>query len=241
MTGGVGGVPGSLAEYALADVRLLAKRPASWTAKQAAAVPLSAITSWEALVDRADVRPGDTVLIHGGAGGVGHIAVQLAVSRGAEVYATGRARSFTTLRELGAAPIDRELEDARSYVERCTDGAGFDVVFDTVGGATLDESFGSVRLYTGRVVSILGWGSHDLAPLSFRGASYSGVFTLLPLITGQGRRHHGDILRQITALAETGALNPIVDPRTFTLDNVNDAHRAIEDSTARGKIVVDLR
>jgi NADPH2:quinone reductase len=93
MTGGVGDVPGSLAEYTLVDVRLIAKRPLSWSAKQAAAVPLAAITSWEGLVDRAGVSPGDTVLIHGGAGGVGHIAIQLAISRGADVYATGSAES----------------------------------------------------------------------------------------------------------------------------------------------------
>lgn len=241
MTGGVGGVPGSLADYALADVRLLAKRPVSWTAKQAAAVPLAAITSWEGLVERAGIRSGETVLIHGGAGGVGHIAVQLAISRGAEVYATGRAESFTILRALGATPIDYHLEDPTAYVQRCTDGVGFDVVFDTVGGGTLDASFESVRLYTGRVVSILGWGRHDLAPLSFRGASYSGVFSLLPLITGGGRRRHGDILRQVTTLAETGALTPLVDPRTFTLHTVGDAYRAVEEGTAQGKIVVDVR
>jgi NADPH2:quinone reductase len=105
----------------------------------------------------------------------------------------------------------------------------------------LDTSFASVRCYTGRVVSIFGWGSHNLAPLSFRGASYSGVFTLLPLLTGHGRQHHGDILRQITTLAEAGALTPIVDPRTFTLHTVDEAHRAVQDGTARGKIVVDVR
>lgn len=241
MAGGVGGVPGSLAEYALADVRLLARRPSSWTAKQAAAVPLTAITSWEGLVDRADVGPGDKVLIHGGAGGVGHIAVQLAICRGAEVFATGRRESLATLRELGATAIDYEVDDAPAYVDRYTGGDGFDVVFDTVGGTTLDAAFESVRFYTGRVISILGWGSHDLAPLSFRGASYSGVFTLLPLITGRGREHHGDILRQITALADSGALTPIVDPRTFTLHTAGEAHRAVEDGTARGKIVVELR
>ncbi len=241
MTGGVGGVPGSLAQYAVVDVRLLAKRPTSWTPKQAAAVPLSAITSWEGLVDRADVAAGDKVLIHGGAGGVGHIAVQLAISLGAEVYATGGAGSLATLRKLGATAIDYEVETAAAYVERYTAGDGFDVIFDTIGGPTLDASFASVRLYSGRVVSILGWGSHNLAPLSFRGASYSGVFTLLPLLTGRGREHHGEILRHITALADAGALTPIVDPRTYTLDAVTEAHRAVEDGTARGKIVVELR
>jgi NADPH:quinone reductase len=130
--------------------------------------------------------------------------------------------------------------ERRLPAERHTGGDGFDVIFDTVGGATLDPAFESVRLHTGQVVSILGWGLHDLAPLSFHGASYCGVFTLLPLLTGHGREHHGDILRQITAVAEEGHLTPVVDPRAFTLDTVAAAHRAVEDGTARGKIVVDV-
>ena len=74
-------------------------------------------------------------------------------------------------------------------VARYTDGRGFDVIYDTVGGATLDASFNAVRRF-GHVVSALGWGTHALAPLSFRAATYSGVFTLLPLLTREGRAHH---------------------------------------------------
>ena len=118
---------------------------------------------------------------------------------------------------------------------------GFDVVFDTVGGETLDASFAAVRTYTGHVVSALGWGSHSLAPLSFRGASYSGVFTLLPMLTGRGREHHGEILRAAAALADAGALAPLLDGREFGLADVAAAHAAVESGKTGGKVVVEVR
>ena len=241
MTGGVGGVQGSLAEYAVVDARLLARRPDAWTARQSAAVPLAAISAWEGIVDRAQVRPGHRVLVHGGAGGVGHLAVQLAVARGAEVFATGSGEGLGVIDGYGAVAIDYTTTTPSDYVEKFTDGQGFDVVYDAVGGTTLDASFASVRAYTGHVVSILGWGTHSLAPLSFRGATYSGVFTLLPLLTGDGREHHGEILRHVAALADAGAITPRLDDRTFTLDSVHDAYRLVEQGTARGKVIVDLR
>jgi NADPH2:quinone reductase len=88
------------------------------------------------------------------------------------------------------------------------------------------------------VVSILGWGTHSLAPLSFRGATYSGVFTLLPLLTGRGRAHHGEILAEAAALAEAGLLTPIVDPAKYDLETAADAHHAVETGAAQGKVVV---
>jgi NADPH:quinone reductase-like Zn-dependent oxidoreductase len=91
----------------------------------------------------------------------------------------------------------------------------------------------------GHVVSALGWGTHALAPLSFRAASYSGVFTLLPMLTGVGREHHGEILREATRLAEAGKIVPRLDPRHFSLETVDQAHAAIETGTVAGKIVVD--
>jgi NADPH:quinone reductase-like Zn-dependent oxidoreductase len=239
MTGGVGGIQGSLAEYAAVDTRLIAHRPAGWTARQAAAVPLAMITAWEGLIDRAHVSAGQKVLVHGGAGGVGHIAIQLAASRGARVYATGSSHQLDLIERLGAVPIDHRAAKPGEYVDACTGGEGFDVIFDTIGGATLDSSFESVRRYTGHVVSILGWGKHSLAPLSFRGATYSGVFTLLPLLTGQGREHHGAILRATTAIADAGGLTPLIDQRRFTLATAHDAHTAVREGT-QGKIIVDV-
>jgi NADPH2:quinone reductase len=125
------------------------------------------------------------------------------------------------------------------YVAAHTAGRGFDVVYDTAGGASLDASFKAVARF-GHVVSSLGWGTHALAPLSFRAASYSGVFTLLPLLTGEGKAHHGDILREATRLAESGKLKPIVDSRQFDLDSVGDAYALIENREAQGKVVVSI-
>ncbi|MEU8181283.1 zinc-dependent alcohol dehydrogenase family protein [Micromonospora sp. NPDC049047] len=240
LCGGVGDLPGSLAEYAAVDARLLARKPRTLSMREAAALPLAAITSWEGLVDRAGVRAGQKVLVHGGAGGVGYVGVQLAKARGAEAYATGGPASMHLIESLGAVPIDYTSTSVEEYVQRYTGGEGFDVIADNVGGATLDASFAAVRTYHGHVVSALGWGSHSLAPLSFRGATYSGVFTLLPMLTGRGRDHQGDILREIAALAEAGALRPRLDPRPFTLDTVMDAHRLVASGTTNGKVVVDV-
>ncbi|MUL47113.1 zinc-dependent alcohol dehydrogenase family protein [Mycobacterium sp. CBMA293] len=240
MTGGVGGLQGSLAELAVVDSRLLAIKPHALTMREAAAVPLAFITAWEGLVDRAQVQSGQRVLIHGGAGGIGHVAVQLALSVGAEVYATGSSASQDFIGALGATPIDYSASTVAEYVSDHTGGDGFDVVFDTVGGSILDDSFTAARRYTGHVVSALGWGSHSLAPLSFRGATYSGVFTLLPLLTGQCREHHGEILWHATKLANSGGLNPRVNPQSFTLDTVGDAYIATESGGRRGKSVVSL-
>ena len=239
MTGGVGDVAGSLAEFVAVDPDLLALKPTTLSMRQAAALPLIAITAWEALVDRGQVGPHDTVLVQGGAGGVGHIAIQLAKAFGATVFATGSPRSHDTIRALGAEPIDRATP-VEEYVRTATGGAGFDIIIDTVGGRTLDDSFSAVRLYTGRVVSILGWGTHSLAPLSFRGASYSGVFTLLPLLSGEDRAHHGTILRRVAELVDAGQITPLVDTTEYGLADVAAAHRTLTEGSNRGKVVITV-
>jgi len=96
------------------------------------------------------------------------------------------------------------------------------------------------RRYTGRAVSILGWGTHSLAPLSFRGASYSGVFTLLPLLTGHGRSHQGEILRQAAGLAEAGALRPRLHDESFSLTDVAAAHEVLSTGRAHGRVIVTV-
>jgi len=238
MVGGVGGLQGTLAEYAAVDADLLALKPANLSMRESAVLPLVTITAWEGLVDRMDVKAGDKVLIQGGAGGVGHVAIQIARAIGAEVYATGSASSRETIERLGAVFIDRS-EDSASYVDRLTNGLGFDRILDTVGGVALDASFQAVRRL-GRVASALGWGTHSLAPLSFKQATYSGVFTLMPLLSGQERRHFGTILEEAARLAERGLLAPILDSRTFSLDTVIQAYGAIKDGSPKGKLVIDI-
>jgi len=239
MVGGVGGLQGTLAEFIAADVDLLASKPSNLSMRQAAALPLVAITAWEALVDRAKVCADQTVLVHAGAGGVGHVAIQLARAYGARVFATVSAEKKQIVEGFGATPIDYRSRSVDEYVAEMTEGEGFDIVFDTVGGATLDASFVAVKRYTCHVVSCLGWGNHSLAPLSFRGAMYSGVFTLLPLITGEGRAHHGEILAHITALVEAGKLMPLLNDHIISVADIDSAHTLVE-SGAVGKVVVEL-
>ncbi|MGQ9365085.1 zinc-binding dehydrogenase [Azospirillum sp. ST 5-10] len=240
MTGGVGGVQGTLAEYAAVDAELLAVKPANLTMREAAALPLVTITAWEGLVDRAGVRSGQTLLVQGGAGGVGHVAVQIGLAYGATVFATGNAAKADVIRSLGATAIDYAAEPVGQYVARHTGGEGFDLVYDTGGGAVLDASFQAVKRF-GHVVSCLGWGAHALAPLSFKAGTYSGVFTLAPLLDGAGRARHGEILKAAAVLVEAGKLVPRVDPRIFPLAAVADAHAALADASAAGKIVVSIR
>jgi NADPH:quinone reductase len=239
MIGGVGGLQGTLAEFIAADVDLLALKPSNLSMRQAAALPLVAITAWEGLVDRARVCAGQTVLVHAGAGGVGHVAVQLARAYGARVFATVSAEKKQIVEGFEVIPIDYRACSVDEYVAEMTSGKGFDIVFDTVGGTTLDASFVAVKRYTGHVVSCLGWGNHSLAPLSFRGATYSGVFTLYPLITGDGRAHHGEILAQIAALVETGKLKPLLNEHVISMADIDTAHVLVE-SGAIGKVVVEL-
>ena len=240
MAGGVGGHQGTLAQWVTVDARLLAHKPASLSMREAAALPLAVITAWEGLVDRANVQAGQTVLVQGGAGGVGHVAVQLAKARGARVFATVAAEDFELVTRWGATPIDFRSQTVADYVGEHTAGQGFDVVFDAVGGPVLDASFTAARRHGGHVVSILGWGTHSLAPLSFRAATYSGVFTLWPLLSGEGREHHGRILREAAALVDAGLIKPRLDEHRFTLATADAAHELVTTGQGRGKVVVDV-
>lgn len=233
MAGGIGGIQGSMAEYAVADAALLARKPANLSMREAASLPLNVITAWEGLIDRAKLQPGQRVLVQGGAGGVGHIALQLAKAFGAEISGTGgSAESLAHIASLGATPIDYRHEELA--------GRDFEVVYDTAGGASLDASFAAVARF-GHVVSALGWGTHALAPLSFKAATYSGVFTLLPLLTGIGGEHHGEILEQAAKLVEAGKIRPRLDPRRFALTDADAAHQAVTDKSAKGKVVIEIR
>ncbi len=238
MTGGAAGVPGTLSEFTAADARLLAHKPAGMSPRQAASLPLVYITAWEGLVDRAQVLVDHRVLVLG-SGGVGLATIQLAKAARAQVFATGRGDRASTIAELGATPIDVGKENPADIAAAFADEPGFDIVYDTTGGPSLDTAFTVVKRF-GHVVSSSGWGSHSLAPLSLKAATYSGVFTLLPLLTGAGREHHGEILREVSRLAEQGKVIPLVDPRHFSLSEVGLAYDLVEQQGARGKIVIDV-
>lgn len=240
MTGGVAGQQGSLAQYQLVDADLLAKAPSNISLRQAAAMPLVVITAWEGLIDRAKVAAGHKVLVQGGAGGVGHVAVQLAKAFGAEVYATASAKDADYIRSLGAVFIDYRHTTVAQYLAEHTNNTGFDIVYNTMGGTSLDLAFQSVKTYTGHVVSSLGWGTHSIAPLSLKAASYSGVFTLLPLLTGQHRAQHGAILRRASQLTEQGLLAVRLDPEEFDFGHIEQAYEKVATASNNGKVVVTV-
>lgn len=239
--GGVVGRGGALAELMVADARLLAAKPETLTMREAAALPLVAITAWEALVDKVDVQAGQTVLVHAAAGGVGHIGVQLARARGARVFATASTPEKIALgRELGAeAVVDYRAEPVADYVARLTDGKGFDVVFDTIGGDNLERSFEAARNH-GVVASILTEARHDLTLLHRKSLTLHAVLMLVPMLTDSGLAHHGDILRQVAALVDDGQLRPVVDPERFGLAEAGGAHEKLETGRAIGKVVIDV-
>ena len=164
--GGFKGLPsGALADRMLTDARLVGLKPASLNFQEAAALPLVGLTSWLSLVDRAQVQRGQRVLIHAGTGGVGHVGVQLAKALGAEVHTTVSSDHKASIcRQLGADhTIFYTRENPEEYVHSATQGQGYDVVFDTVGGDNLDASFAAARV-GGTVVNIAARSTHDLSP-----------------------------------------------------------------------------
>ena len=225
--------PGSYAEYHVAAESIVGKKPASLSHLEAASLTLVGGTAWEALVVRAGLRVGESILIHGGAGGVGHVAIQLAKAIGAKVFTTVREANFEFARSLGAdVPIDYEKEDYVDAVMRETGGRGVDVVFDTIGGDTLARS-PDVLAQLGRVVSIVDIAKpQNVIQAWGKNASYHFVFT---------RQNRGK-LDELSALIERGQLRPHVGA-IYSLTDIPLAHARLESANngIRGKIVIDVK
>ncbi|MEV7035647.1 NADP-dependent oxidoreductase [Streptomyces sp. NPDC093272] len=210
---------GAAAEYVAAPADVLAAKPSRLAHGDAAAVPLAALTAWQALVGKASLASGQHVLVHGGAGGVGSFAVQIAAALGARVTATASARNRDFVSGLGA---DRVVDYAGERFEDLVDGA--DVVLDTVGGETLARSWPVLRP-GGTLVSIVQ--PPDADDAAARGAR--GVFFVVePDRPG---------LEAITALIDDGRLKPVVD-RVVPLSATRGAYEALESEHPRGKIVI---
>lgn len=239
--GGLKDSGGALAEYMLVDAKLIAKKPKSLSMLEAAALPLVGITAWDALFNKAKLTNKNNILIHGGAGGVGHIAVQLAKWCGAQVYATVlKNEDFSRVKSFGADEvINANEESVERYVTRLTGGQGFDIVFDTVGGLNLDKSLIAATI-NGSVVTTAARSSHDLTPMHSKALSLSAVFMLLPLLKNRWRETHGKILSEISKIVDEGKLKPLIDPHQFTLDTVGDAHALLESGNAKGKVVLSI-
>ena len=237
--GGLADLPGTLAEYIVADADLLALKPKNLTMQESAALPLVAITAYEGL-QRAGVSKGQKVLVHGGSGGVGHIAIQLAKHFGADVYSTGGGESqLQMIQTLGATGINYKNESVAQYVDKYTDGNGFDIVFDSVGGENMINSFEAAAL-NAHVASTVAMVNIDLSTAHFKGLSLHVVFMLIPMLHNSGRKEHGRILEAIAKIAESGDLRPIVDKETFTLEQASQAHAHLESGKAMGKVVIKV-
>ncbi|MCY9141172.1 zinc-dependent alcohol dehydrogenase family protein [Peribacillus frigoritolerans] len=237
--GGFKGTGGALAEFMLADADLLAHKPKNLTMEEAAALPLVAITAWEALFNRAHLVPGQDILIHAATGGVGHVAIQLAKWQGATVYTTASSQEKLEIgTRLGAdVTINYREESVHDYVLKYTDGKGFDVVFDTVGGENLDRSFEAAAVH-GTVAAIAARSTHDLSPVHSKGLSLHVTFMLLKILNKDMHKQYGEILKKVAKVVEEGKLSPLVDPNIFTFDEVSKAHEYMESGKAIGKIVL---
>lgn len=237
--GGFKGAGGALGEYMLADARLIAHKPKNLSMAEAAAIPLVAITAYEALFDRAKIKAGDEVLIHAAAGGVGHAAIQLAKWAGAKVYTTvSTPEKQQIARELGAdVVINYKEKSVSEYIEQYTNGKGFKYIFDTVGKENLDRSFQAAALH-GTVVGVAARSTHDLTPLHSKGLTFHVVFMLLHMINENERQQNKDRLNRISSIINEGKLRPLMDPSHFTFDDAAAAHQRLEANQAIGKIVL---
>jgi NADPH2:quinone reductase len=217
---------GSYAEYHVASADIVAKKPASLSHEEAAAVPLAGGTAYEAIVRRLAVRVGETVLIYGGAGGVGSFAVQIAKAAGARVLASAGPDNQEILEELGAhVALDYRSQDVARISLDDTGGQGVDAVLDTVGGGTVESSIPPTRPF-GRIATILG-AQGDLTPLYRKNQTLYGVY-----LTRERAR-----LEEMSGLIEHGQLRPLV-AEVLPLEEVGKAHERLDSGHGRGKIVL---
>ena len=239
--GGLGANPGNYAEYTIVDERFVAFKPKSVSFTEAAAAPLVLITAWEALYERGRLEPGEKVLIHAGAGGVGHVAIQLAKLKGAEVATTvSSPEKAKFVNEIGADKVIfyQENDFVKSILE-WTNGEGVDLVFDTVGGDTFEKSFPAVRIY-GDIVTILEPKANTVWKVARnRNLRISLELMLTPMLLGnvEALTHHGDILQQCAGWIDEDKLKVHVS-QTFSLAEAAKAHALIETGSVLGKVVL---
>ena len=170
---------------------------------------------------------------------MGHAAIQLAKHFGAEVYSTGGGeKQMALIEKLGATPINYKTESVADYVFKHTADAGFDIVFDSVGGANLLNSFEAATL-NGQVATTVSMCELDLNTAHFKGLSLHVVFMLIPMLHNFQRKQHADILRSLSEIAEAGNLTPVLDELEFSLEEVGKAHACLESGQGMGKVVVE--
>ena len=239
--GGLGGEQGNYAEYTVLEADQAARKPESLSFEEAAAAPLVLITAWEALYDRAHIRAGQDVLIHAGAGGVGHVAIQLAAVTGARVLTTvGNAEKAEFVLNLGASrAISYHEEDFVEAINAYTAGKGADMVLDTVGGETFRQSIHATAHY-GDLVTLLEPGD-DMSWKEARTRNLRIGFELMltPMLRKlpEARAHHVQILDNCARLCDEGRLKIHVSD-ILPLAEAARAHALIEEGHTQGKLVL---
>lgn len=237
--GGLIGLQGALAEYIVADADLIAKKPKTLSMREAAALPLVGITAYEGL-KRANIQAGKKVLVHGGVGGVGHVAVQLAKHFGADVFTTvSNEAGSKIVEEYGAKAINYLTESVEDYVAKHTNKAGFDIVFDSVGGENLANSFAAAAL-NAEVATTVSLLELDLTVAHFKGLSLHVVFMLIPMLHNHERQEHASILQALSEIVDSGELKPLLDTKQFSFEQAGEAYDHLASGNAVGKVVIDV-
>lgn len=216
---------GSYAEFVAIEEQLLVAKPQNLSFEEAAALPLAGMTAWEALTDHAHLKAGESVLIHGGSGGVGHLAIQFAKALGATVITTTSEKNADFVHSIGA---DRVISyDKEDFVEVL--GPSVDVVFDMIGGDVLTKSY-DVLARGGRLVTI--WGQPDEVLAAAKGV------TATTFVTAEGGTH----LAQIVKLAAEGRVHPAVTSTyPLTAEALKTAHTLSETGHTRGKMMIKVK
>lgn len=240
---GIGASPGNYAELAVVDERFVAKKPNSLSFVEAAAAPLVLITAWESLYDRGKLEAGRKVLIHGGAGGVGHVAIQLAKLQGAEVATTiSSEEKANFVKSLGADFVIFKNTDLVQAILNWTNGEGVDLAFDTIGGKVFYDTIPAVKVY-GDLVTILEPDASlgNLKVARQRNLRIGLELMLTPMMKGltEAQEDQAKILQQCGRLFDQGKLKINVNT-TFALDDAIEAHRMLEAGSMVGKIVLTI-
>jgi len=241
--GGLGNEQGNYAEYNVLDESLLSHKPSTIDFVQAAAGPLVLITAWEALYDRVQLDENKTILIHAGAGGVGHVAIQLAKRKGARVFTTVQGQNKVDfVKALGADEVILyKEEDVTERVIKMTSGKGVDIVFDTVGPAVFKQSINALA-YCGEIVTLLDPGSDvDWKEARLKNIKVSFELMLTPMIKKllEARQHQVNILKQCADWIDKGELR-IELGASYPLAQAAKAHEAIEEGHTMGKISLTI-
>ncbi|MCK5831010.1 MAG: zinc-dependent alcohol dehydrogenase family protein [Methylococcales bacterium] len=240
--GGLGKEQGNYAEYTVIDRRWIALKPKQCSFVEAAAMPLALITAWNALFEKGNLQKNETVLIHAGAGGVGHLAIQLAKLKGARVITTvSSEEKVEFVKSLGADfTIDYTKQDFLEEVNSLTRGGGCNLIIDTVGSKVFKDSI-PATCYFGKLITLLDPGVQDLSEARMRNLLIGFELMLTPMLKNLSvaRDKHINILRQCAEWVDNGTLKVHVSD-TLPLNQAALAHNKIEKGHTIGKIVLEI-